>query len=322
MPYNPSLSSRAIIGRFYRRLEGAFDASWASLLGMLFPSNQASETYNWLGQVPQMREWGTGRLIKQLRSDGLTIVNKVFEATLRIDIDDKRRDKTGQINARIDELARRAAQHWETLLSTLIANGDGNTSGLAYDGQFFFDTDHSEGASGTLLNDLAAAQVASLNVGTATAPSPAEMAQAVADVIGYMLGWLDDQGEPINGDARSFAVMCPTATIWSAALAAATKPTVLTAVGVSTPNPLDTAGLSVKAIYNPRLAANTTNFWVFRTDGTIRPFILQEEEGVKMDAIAEGSELEINSRQHQYGVTALRNAGYGMWQSAAQCTLS
>ena len=57
-------------------------------------------------------------------------------------------------------------------------------------------------------------------------------------------------------------------------------------------------------------------FAVFRTDSSIKPFIRQEEEGVKLKAIAEGSELEFKHDKHWYGVDTWRNAGYGFWQHA------
>lgn len=324
MPYHPSLSSRAIIGDFYRRLEGAFNASWASRLGMLFQSNQESETYNWLGQVPQMREWGTGRLVKQLRADGITLTNQLYEATLRIDIDDMRRDKTGQINVRIAELAKRAAMHWEKLLSALIEAGIAATLGLAYDGQYFYDSDHSEGSSGTQLNLLTATQVTQLDVGTATAPTEAEMAKAILGVIGYMLSYKDDQGEPINGDVRSFLVMVGNANLYGPTMAACIEKQLEAGSGAVQPNVLRSSGFSLECILNPFMTAAswTDDFFIFRTDGDVRPFILQEEQAVKVDAIAEGSEMEINERQHQYGVTAQRAVGYGMWQHAALATLS
>ncbi len=323
MPYSPSLSSRAIIGDFYRRLEGAFDKSWASKVGMPFTSDQPSETYPWLGQVPAMREWGTGRLIKQLRADAVTLVNVLYEATMRIDIDDMRRDKTGQIAIRIGEQAKRAASHWEKLLSTLIENGTGATSGLAYDQQYFFDDDHETGDSGAQKNLLTNSEVSPLNVGTATQPTEAEMGPAILGVIGQMLTFKDDQGEPINGDARSFLVMVGHPQIFGPALSACTKMELRAATGAVAPNPLLAAGFSMDCVLNPRLtaASYTDKFMVFRTDGDVKPFILQEEEGLKVDAIAEGSELEINERQHQYGITAQRVAAYGLWEHAAYATL-
>lgn len=314
------IASRAIIGRFYELLEGAFDKSWVSKVGMLFNSDQSSETYKWLGMSPAMREWVNGRLAKGLRENGITIANKTFEATLEIGVDDIRRDKTGQIDIRIGELADRTATHWESLLSTLIANGNGATSGLAYDGQYFFDTDHSEGDSGTQLNELAAAQVAALNVGTATAPTQAEAASALLGVIGYMLGFKDDQGEPIHGNARQFLVMTPVP-LWGPFLAAATQNTLIGAAGAVSPNPLAGSGIQLQVACNPRLSW-TANFAVFRTDARTKPFILQEEEGVTVSALAENSEEEFKNNRHLYGVKAIRNVGYGMWQHAARATLS
>ena len=59
----------------------------------------------------------------------------------------------------------------------------------------------------------------------------------------------------------------------------------------------------------------------FRTDGETRPFIFQEELPVQVQALAEGSELEINENQHQYGVKAIHEVGYGFWQDACLVTL-
>jgi phage major head subunit gpT-like protein len=39
-----------------------------------------------------------------------------------------------------------------------------------------------------------------------------------------------------------------------------------------------------------------------------------EEQGITVDALAEGSEEEFKNRRHLYGVTAIRNVGYGYWQ--------
>jgi hypothetical protein len=107
-------------------------------------------------------------------------------------------------------MAAKAAKHPEVLLSTLITDGDTSTSGLAYDGQNFFsrrtrrrvghaeerpDRDRSPGGRRD----------------HATAPTATEWANTLLQTIGYMYGWVDDQGDPINGDARNFVVMVGTA---------------------------------------------------------------------------------------------------------------
>src|SRR5262245_57058295 len=116
-----SLGSRAIIGEFYATL-AALPPSWVNLVGFSVTSDQESATYKWLGQAPAMREWIGGRQAKGFTDNGLTITNKAFEATEEVLIDDLRRDKSGQVLIRIQELARRTGTHWASLLSTLINN--------------------------------------------------------------------------------------------------------------------------------------------------------------------------------------------------------
>ncbi len=316
------LSSRAIIGRFYQTLEAGFDRSWASRVGMQFTSDQESETYKWLGMSPAMREWVDGRQAKGLRSNGITIENKEFEATLAIAVKDLRRDKTGQIMVRVDETADRANMHWERLLSILMLNGE---TGLCYDGSYFFAADHSEGDSGTQKNLLTASEVPALNVGTATAPTAAELADAIMGVIGYFYQIVDDQGEPMNGEARNFLVQVPVLTTWWGSAITAISANLLNKATGSLDNPMQGVakqGVNVEVVANPRLNTLTTSFQVFRTDGRAKPFILQEEEAVTMDALAEGSDEEFKNNRHLYGIKASRNVGYGYWQHAMKATLS
>ncbi len=101
------LSSRAIIGEFYARLEQNDGAAWMGRISNLFQSNQESETYKWLGMAPAMREWVGGRQAKGFRENGITIANKRYEATLEVLLDEMRRDKTGQVMVRVAELAQR-----------------------------------------------------------------------------------------------------------------------------------------------------------------------------------------------------------------------
>jgi len=301
------LTSRAIVGRFYRRLEEYADQAWWTRLAMRFASNQEAETYRWLGMVPQVREWIGGRQVRPLRSQGLTIVNKVWEATIRVDADEQRRDKTGQIMVRVNELARRVATHPNKLLTELIAGG---TSGQAYDGQAFFSSSHAEGDSGTQSNSIA------YDATTPSSPSDSEMYGAIVKGIAQIMGFRDDQGEPLNEAAREFLVMVPLPFLPATLVALSSQQ-----VNASS-NPLVAAGpFSVSWVANPRLSW-TDRFAIFRTDGETRPFIFQEELPVQVQVLAEGSELEVNENQHQYGVKAIHEAGYGFWQDACLVTFT
>ncbi len=314
------LGSRAILRSFYARLAEYTGASWISRVSRLFGSDQESETYKWLGQSTPMREWIGGRKAKGLRENGITITNKKYEGTMDIPVDWMRRDKTGQISIRIAELAQRTVGHWGKLLSTLVSNGTGSTNGLCYDGQYFFDSDHSEGDSGTQLNLLAAGQVAALDVATAAAPTPVEAAKAILGVIGYMLAYKDDQGEPMNADAKEFLIMT-SPVLWQFLAPAVYNPL----VSSGETNPLQAVmqnnNFRIDVVANPRLTY-TTPFATFRTDAPASALIRQSEQDVSMSAKAEGSEYEHDNDAHQYGVKALRNVGYGYWQYASHSTFS
>lgn len=305
------LSSRAIIGEFYRRLEVDAGSTWVPGTSMLFQSNQPSETYKWIGMSPAMREWVGGRLAIGFSDQGVTIVNKHFEATMEVLRSEQRRDKTGQIMVRIAELARRTNAHWASLLSTLIEAGE---TALCYDGQAFFDTDHSEGSSGTQDNDITS------NVGTTTAPTAAEMELAIIQAMSQIMGFKDDKGEPMNDNASGFLVMVPTPFL-GAAWAAVKAPVIVSGSGAATNVITTMNGFSIQIAVNPRLTW-TTKFAVFRTDSSTKAFIRQEEEEVRMEAVAEGSEEEFKNDRHLYGVSAWRNVGYGFWQDACLVTLT
>lgn len=310
------LSSRAIIGTFYNMLEAVTGKSWTSQVGMEFKSDQESETYKWLGMALALREWIGGRNAKGLRENGITIENKKFEATLEVAVDDLRRDKTGQIEVRIGELVDRVDEHWAKLLSTLILAGE---AAVCYDGEFFFDTDHEEGDSGAQTNDLAAGDYSELNVTTPTNPTAIEIANVLLKMIQHQYSIKDDQGEPMNANARKFLVMVPVA-FWGAAIKAVRGNLLNSGTG-TVDNPLKDAEVDISVIANPRLTW-TTKLAVYRTDARTKAFIMQNEEDIKISAIAEGSELEFNDDVHHYGVKTIRNVGYGYWQFATLATLS
>lgn len=311
------ITSRAVIGAFKQAIEAANPPSWVGQVANEFRSDQASEQYAWLSATPALREWVGGRNAKGFVENNLTIDNKHFEATLDVLTRDMRRDKFGMIQARVNDLVKRAMTHPASLLSTLMIAGESTT---CYDGQWFFDTDHAEGDSGTQSNDI----TVTLNAipvsvaGTTTAPSVETMQYAIAACVAQMMSFKDSAGEPMNEDASSFLVMVPTP-FYNAAMQAIATPaqvaasqTVLQALK---------ADFSIQAVVNPRLTW-TTKLAVFRTDAYIKPFIFQRETAVNVGAKAEGSEYEFDNDAHQYGVDYWGNVAYGLWQRACMATLA
>lgn len=307
MSINTLITSRAVIGAIYNRLKVG-DGSYVNRYSMKIDSSQEVENYAWLGQAPQMQEWIGGRQPKGLRESTWSLTNKDHEATLEILVKDMRRDKFGQIKLRAAELSRRALTYPSKLMTALIVAGEAAT---CYDGQYFFDTDHSEGDSGSQDNDKTHAAA------TGTMPTVPEMRDAILEAIQAILGFKDDQGEPMNEDAKEFEVMVPVA-YWAVARAAISLPVVDAGVANIIPTLAD---FNITLVANARLT-NADRFYVFRLDAETKPFILQEEVPIYVDSIAEGSELEFKEKKHWYGVQWSGVMGYGFWQHACLMTFT
>lgn len=107
---------------------------------MTVPSSARDESYGWLGQFPQLREWLDGeRVVRQLKAHGFTIVNRKFESTVSVSRDDFSDDRLGVFKPMFAEMGHAAALHPDEIVFRLLAQG---TSTQCFDGQYFFDTDH------------------------------------------------------------------------------------------------------------------------------------------------------------------------------------
>lgn len=313
------LNSNDIVAGFYPRYESELAGQWAPQVGMLVQADLETENYRFLGQSAGLRQWLGGRHEQILNRFSFSLTNQKYEDTLALPVDDLRRDKTGQLRIRVGDMAAKASQHWNALVSTLIT-----TNGNCYDGTAFYGTSHAE--SGTnQKNLLTSSEVAALDVVTATAPTATEMAQALVGVIGWFFSLTDDQGDPANGEARKFLVQVGTPALWGPALQAITLNN-LTSGSVTISNPLfgliQGQGIDVQVQLNPRLSSITSSFFVHRTDGAIKPFILQNELDLQTQLIGAGSEEEFKNDRHLFGIKAVRTTGYGAWAQSMKATLS
>lgn len=309
-----TLSSRAIQGMFWEEI-GRLAADQNSLVNrvaLMAPSDQASETYAWVGAVPKMGEWIGERQLAKLRVSDYSIKNVHYESSLVIPVKDLRRDKTPQLRARVGELAENVGMHMYELIVALTIAG---AATVCYDGQFFYDTDHAEGDSGTQDNDLA------LTVVDSAAPTQVEMASIISTMLQAMYSYKDDRGRAINRNARQFVLMTPVR-YWAVALAAVQNNIIGGTNGVATSNPLMNLPAQIDVIAEPDLGTAKT-LHLHRTDARMKPFIAQEEVGsMRILSKAEGSEYEFDNDAHAHGVDVWHNAGYGLWQYSVLATLS
>ncbi len=292
---NTGLLTKGLRSEFFSRYDAA--VTHYQDLTTRIQSNSDTETYKWLGSMPRMREWGTGRLAKGLGTESYSVENLKYESTLEVDRDEVSDDKTGQIRVRIGELAIRAASHKDFLISQLLINGA--TSGFnSYDGVTFFNDAHVSGASGSQDNKLTSTAVDINN------PTTEEFKAALTRGIGAMLAFKDDQGEPMSISATGLACVVPT-TMYMRALEA-----VSAAVTSSTSNVVQGAA---RIIALPWLT-DGSKWYLLKTDGVIRPFIFQDREPVEFTALTEESDEGFRREKFLYGVRARYRLAYGYWQ--------
>ena len=282
---NTGLLTKGLRSEFFDRFGSA--PTHFQDLATRIQSSSDLETYRWLGSLPRMREFGTGRLARGMNNESYSVENLKYESTLEVDRDEISDDKTGQIRIRISELAIRAATHKDYLISQLLINGA--TSGFnSYDGVTFFNDAHVSGGSGSQDNKLTSEASDTSN------PTTDEFKLSLRTAISAMLAFKDDQGEPLAVSATGLACVTPT-TMYLTALEAVNA----TMIG-STSNVLQGAArvIAFPWLTDPKV------WYLLKTDGVIRPFIFQDREPVEFTALTEESDEGFRREKYLYGVRA------------------
>jgi len=268
-------------------------------------SSRDKESYSFLGSVPPLREFGTGRLARGMFSEKYDVVNAKYESTLEVDRDELDDDQTGQIRIRVRELAERAVQHKDSLVAALLTSGH-LTGFNSYDGVPFFSATHASGKSGTQDNDITSIAA------TITAPTVAEVRTAIAAAIAQMLGFKDDQGEPMNNAATGLLAIVPPATYLT--FLEALSATIV----ASTSNVLANAA---RVIAFPRTSTASV-FYLLKTDVSVRPLIFQDRSPIEFVALEQTSDTGFLREKFLYGVRARYAMTYGYWQRAVKVTFA
>ncbi len=294
---NTGLLTKGLRSEFFNRFE-ATPAHFKELATRI-PSTSDSETYRWLGTVPKMREWGTGRVAKGLRTESYSVENLKYEATIEVDRDEIADDQTGQIRVRVGELAQRAATHKDFLIAQLLSNG--GTAGFnSYDGVTFFSDTHVSGDSGQQDNNLTSSATDPDN------PTVQEFKAALKQAIAAMMSFKDDQGEPLPMGATGLVCVVPPTMFFTA------LESINATVIDNTTNVLSGAA---KVISMPWLT-DASMWYLLKTDGVLRPLIFQDREPVEFSALAQDSEEAFKREKYLYGVRARYRMAYGYWQFA------
>ncbi len=289
------LLTKGLRSEFFNRLEST--PSFFGDLSTRVVSNSDREVYRWLGTVPRVREWGSGRLAQGLRTENYSIDNLKYEATIEVDRDEISDDQTGQIRLRVAELAQRAATHKDYMIAQLLINGE-NPGNNSYDGVSFFSALHASGESGNQSNLLTA------SADEQDAPTVEEFKEALKAGIGTMLNYKDDQGEPILISASSLVCVVPPSMLFTASEA-------INATVVD--NQTNVMRGIARVVAFPWLT-DQSKWYLLKTDGVVRPFIFQDREPIEFTALTGDSDEGFRREKYLFGVRARYRMAYGYWQ--------
>ena len=267
-------------------------------------SVRSSEKYGWIGNMPGMREWVGDRQFSELRSANFVIDNKHFESSLAIKKTDIADDNLGQYGPIMEQLGIEAAHHPDELWFDALELGE---STACFDGQFFFDTDHSWGKSGSQSNDLTS------TVADTSAVTVAELKTAIRSAVQQMLGFKNDQGKlyhrPTVSRLNDLTLLVPLA-LRDVAYDALESQLLSNSTNVIVDRPTIVA--------SPYLTSDV-KFYLFKTGDPVKPFVFQQREPLSRMMKGLG---DIEIKDVKFMTEARYNVGYFAWWTAVLTTLT
>ena len=254
-------------------------------IAMLVKSDGPSETYPWFGEAHKPRVWTDQRIAYDLSAYDFTLTNVKYEGTMRIEKEALEDDRFGQIVPRATSMGEAARQYIDELVFTALK--DGFTTDC-YDGQYFFDDDHSEKNSGT-----------QSNLGT-VALSGAAVTAGIAE----MRQFKDDQGRYLDMVPDTMIVHPDEEGQAMEILLSDRDPD-------NANNPVNINKGRFKLVVTPFL---TTGYWILaRTSGAMKPAMWQDR--VPITPQMDDSHL-FDDDYLQYGVRFRGVAGLTNWRLA------
>jgi len=252
------------------------------------PSTHKSEDYSWLGALPGMREWVGERTLSGLRNYHYEIINKKWELTVPVEREAMEDDQLDMIRPRIAAMGMRARQHPDELLTDLL---NGAFTQTCYDGQYFCCATHSEGDSGTQVNNE-----------THKVDASGYLAAAYAG----MTKIKDDRGKRLG--------IRPNMLVVSAVDEIPTRNMLSSGITISGTT---LVGNALNQMFTLKVLPGLTDHYWFLLDTRqpVRPLIYQERIPPQFDSVTDpASESVFRNDTFLFGARSRDNMGYGLWQ--------
>ena len=294
---------RSLTAKFNNAISSA--EPFYPMVSTIVQSNGADEEYGLLGNMPGVREWVGPRIFNELRAAKFTVTNKLWEASLLFEKDNIADDRIGLYGPIMEQLAIEAGYHPDELLFETMIVGGATT--LCFDGQYFYDTDHSWGSSGTLSN------LKTYNASDHTAVTAAEFKAAFIQAKNTMLDFKNDQGKllnrPTTRSLNSLLCVVPTE-LYQPAEEAFQSVIISNSSNIVLDRP--------KVICSPHLT-DAASWYLFNLGTALKPFVFQAREPLSVSW--KGAD-DIETKELKCMTRARYNMGYLAWWTSVKTTFN
>lgn len=281
-------------------------------IAMRMPSDMKTESYAWLGDAPNVREWVGSRIHKGMPELTFSISNKLFESTIDVDYFTYTSPAGGaQVAARTSQMAQKMSSHpYRLAMDVMIANG------LCYDGQNFFDTDHTDPGGSNVTGQNNTATLTGLS--SSTACTPLDAMKIVRAIHAHFLGVKDSEGDESFGDV--YGGIRPLIIVPPAIVAAFNQVLKNPTVTDATVEYDNDARDSFDLISSSKVGTSDVYALALGAGGRF-PFIFQEHTSV---SLRDNSDRVLAGETPVLTISAAGawNVGYGDWRCARKLTRS
>lgn len=281
---------RTNFNTIFNQARSAYQPQWTDG-AMDVPSNTSMNTYGWMADFPKMREWIGERFFKSIKEESYTIVNKTFEASVRVPRESIEDDQYGIYAPRFTAMGMAAEQLWDDLFFKILNDG---FTGKSYDGKTFFATNHESGGN------------------KASGGGSALSATSYAAAIAAIKSQKDTKGDPMFSGTEPITLWVPPALEQTARLLI--NADFVSVANGSTQNNVWKGSATLKVC--GKLTSATSWFLTLDFMG-LKPFIVQKRR--LADFVAQENPADpsvFNRNEFTYGTSARGNSGYGLHQLA------
>jgi phage major head subunit gpT-like protein len=278
-------------------------ADWKEIASELETTLPIQE-YAWLGRGAIMKPFVDEAEDQSVREDTYTLADTIYKGNLAIQRKTIEDDQYAEIMRRARDLGQEPVRHWNELAYLGLALGFTST---CYDGQYFFNSSHSEGLSGVQNNT------------SSSSLSDASLEAAHTS----MTALVDDKGKPLWVRPDTLVVG---PALERRAWNLVGQPVVVAGVGSGTAGSGATASTPYnnyfygryKVVVNPYLIGTYAYYWfLLDTKREIKPIVIQNRMDVPI-TLETDMDQPSQKIKEVYHFTARGRyvQGYGLWQLA------